>query len=70
MGRLGRLLGAAMLVGLFATTIISGCDITEDGAECSRLRDYSCQCYPGCQQGDIDVTSSQDDGRCKARLEQ
>ena len=70
MRKLGRVLGATTLIGLLSMTIGAGCDITKDGGECSRLREFSCDCFPSCQEGDIDVTASQDDARCKARLKQ
>jgi len=65
-----RLLGATALIAFSLTCGMAGCDITNDSGECERLRDYSCDCFPGCQNADMDVTNLQDDARCKSRLKQ
>ncbi len=57
--------GAATFV---AVVVFVDCHAELHVGECERLQHYSCDCFGGCQNGDLDAIRAGDPDRCNAQL--
>jgi hypothetical protein len=58
----------AAIFAVLGAALLGSCEIDKADDACTRLRDYSCNCFPGCQNDDREIMDSQDEGRCEAHL--